>query len=81
MSEYNDTSQLPICDKHRHEAFTHALREEVIPLTVGMELEKKLNKANAKLAEYERQIKDGELVPISVGIDWATEMLQTTLKK
>jgi hypothetical protein len=39
MSNYNDTSKLPICDKHRHEVINHALREEVIPLTVGMKLE------------------------------------------
>jgi isochorismate hydrolase len=39
MSNYNDTSKLPVCDKHRHEIINHALREEVIPLTVGMKLE------------------------------------------
>jgi len=39
MSNYNDTSKLPICAKHRHEVINHTLREEVIPLTVGMKLE------------------------------------------
>ncbi len=39
MSNYNDTSKLPVCDKHRREVIDGALRREVIPLTVGMKLE------------------------------------------
>jgi uncharacterized protein (DUF4213/DUF364 family) len=54
MSNYNDTSKLPVCDKHRHEVINHALREEVIPLTVGMKLEQtveELREALRKIAD------------------------------
>ena len=52
MSNYNDTSKLPVCDKHRHEVINHALREEVIPLTVGMKLEQTVETLREALENY-----------------------------